>query len=106
MLALCGEFPSRIPSFPAVAERDRTNAIDVVVQTTRPDLDLVDALARLQVVARRHGLSIRVRPCDELRELLLFAGLAEVLALEPRRETERGIELGVEEVVQPRDPPL
>ncbi|MEY2423194.1 MAG: hypothetical protein QOI95_3261 [Acidimicrobiaceae bacterium] len=88
-----------------VAENDGSNAIEVVVQSSRPDLGLVDALARLQLIARRHGCSIRVRPCDELRELLLVAGLAEVLALEPRRETERGIQLGIEEVVQPGDPP-
>lgn len=79
-------------------------AIEVFVDTTRPDLGLVDALARLQLVARRMGSSIRIHSCDELRELLLFVGLAEVLALEPWRETEQGVQLRVQEVVQPGDP--
>jgi hypothetical protein len=77
----------------------------VTVQTTAPDLDLVDALARLQLLARRRGWSIHLRPCDELRELVQFVGLADVLSVEPRREIEEGIQLGVEEVVQPGDPP-
>jgi hypothetical protein len=76
----------------------------VVVDTTSADLGLVDALARLQLEARRLGGSIRVQPCDELRELLELVGLSEVLALESRRKTEERIQLGVEEVVQPGDP--
>jgi hypothetical protein len=78
----------------------------------RPDLALVDALARLQLAARRLGCSIRLHdPCEELRELLELAGLAELgagglgLSLEARREAEGGEQLGVEEVVQPGDPP-
>jgi hypothetical protein len=86
-----------------VATGDASRAIEVTVETTSPDLGLVDALARLQLMARRYGCSIRVRPCDELRELLLLVGLAEVLSVEPRREAEEGIQLGVEEVVQPGD---
>jgi hypothetical protein len=66
-----------------VAAIDGSGAIDVFVATTRPDLALVDALARLQLMARRRGCSIRVHTCDELRELLLLVGLAEVLGLEP-----------------------
>ncbi|MCW3013281.1 MAG: hypothetical protein JWO02_373 [Solirubrobacterales bacterium] len=72
----------------------------------RLDLALVDALARLQLVASRHGWLMDVRdPPEELCGLLEFLGLAEVLALEARREAERGEQLGVDEVVQPRDPP-
>jgi hypothetical protein len=78
--------------------------IDVFVESTRPDLGLVDALARLELLARRHGCTIQWHTCDELRELLLFVGLAGVLALEPRRETEERIQLGIQEVVQPGDP--
>ena len=76
----------------------------------RPDLALVDALARLQLAARRLGCSVRLRdPCQELRELLDLVGLADVvraaaLPLEARREAEGGEQLGVEEVVQPGDP--
>jgi hypothetical protein len=87
-----------------VVTSDGTSAIEVEVHTTRPDLGLVDALARLQLMARRRGCSIRLLPCDELRELILLVGLAEVLSVEPRRQAEEGIQLGVEEMVQPGDP--
>jgi hypothetical protein len=44
-----------------------------------PDLRVVDALARLQLVARQVGGSIRLRnPCERLRVLLDFAGLSDV----------------------------
>jgi hypothetical protein len=76
----------------------------------RPDLALVDALARLQVAARRRGRSLELRePCRELCELLELVGLADVIvaqagsAVEAEREAEGGEELGVQEVVQPRD---
>lgn len=76
----------------------------------RPDLAMVDELARLQLAARRLGLAIRLRDVSgELRELLDLAGLAEVMTGAPRLrqaggETEGGEEGGVEEVVQPGDP--
>jgi len=73
----------------------------------RPDLALVDALARLRLDAGRRGCSIRLRdPCPELCELLELVGLAGVLGLplEAGREAEDGEELGVEEVVPPGDP--
>jgi hypothetical protein len=76
-----------------------------------PDLAVVDALARLQLAARRLGYSIGLRhPSAELRALLDLVGLADVvrdaadLSLEPRWEAEGGKQLGVEEVVQPGDP--
>lgn len=79
----------------------------------RPDLFVVDVLARLQLVARRLGWSIRLRdPCGELRALLDLAGLTEVvghvasLRFETGGETESGEELGVQEVVKPGDPPV
>ncbi|HET6664888.1 MAG TPA: hypothetical protein VFG94_11540 [Acidimicrobiales bacterium] len=94
-----------------------------------PDLGVVDALARLQLAARQVGGSIRLRnPCDRLRELLDFVGLSEVfpdvvtdgsgvwgheapgarpaLSLEAGGQPEGGEQLGVEEVVDRRDPPL
>jgi hypothetical protein len=44
-----------------------------------PDLRVVDALARLQLAARRVGGSIRLRnPCERLRALLEVAGLTDV----------------------------
>jgi hypothetical protein len=75
----------------------------------RPDLTVVDNLARLQLAARRVGCSIRLRDaCGELTELVDLAGLDEVLTGGLRRqvggETEGGEQGGVEEVVVPHDP--
>lgn len=48
-----------------------------------PDAVTVDALARLQLTARRLGCRVRfLRACGELRELLSFVGLGEVLPLD------------------------
>ncbi len=45
-----------------------------------PDLPVVEAVARLNLAARRRGWSIRlVDPCDELYELLDLVGLADVV---------------------------
>ena len=63
------------------------------------ELGIVDALARLQVAARRSGYEVAVTeaPCD-LLELIELAGLSEVLGVEPRRQAEQREErLGVEE---------
>jgi hypothetical protein len=99
---------SYLPQFrlcSTVATSDPSNTIEVTVETRSPDLGLVDALARLQLMARRRGCSIQLRPCDELRELLLLVGLCDVLSVELRRKAEEGVELGIEKVVQPGDPP-
>lgn len=78
----------------------------------RPDLALVDALARLQLAARRLGCSIRLRDASrELHELLDLAGLGDLVAgpaglpLDAGREAEGGEHLGVQEVVPPGDQP-
>ncbi len=72
----------------------------------RPDLCVVDSLARLQLAAQRAGCSIRVRNAgSELAGLLDLAGLAEVLGLgKVGGQAEGGEEGGVEEVVVPHDP--
>ncbi len=45
-----------------------------------PDAVTVDALARLQLGARRHGCTVRLRHASaELRELVSFMGLSDVL---------------------------
>jgi ABC-type transporter Mla MlaB component len=59
---------------------------DVVVcdvcTLTNPDVDTVDAVARLQLIARRKGAQIVLRNAPpELRELLAFTGLDEVVEL-------------------------
>ena len=77
----------------------------------RPDLSVVDELARMQLAARRRGCSIWLREaCPELTALLEFAGLADVITtglrrpLQVGRETEGREQGGVEEVVVPDDP--
>jgi hypothetical protein len=70
------------------------------------DLALVNALARLQLAARRRGLRLRLRnvPAD-LVELLELCGLGEVLGLEPGRQPEHREEAGgVQEEGDARDP--
>lgn len=50
------------------------------VATVEPDAVTVDALARLQLAARRYGCQVRLRHAsDELRRLVAFMGLADVL---------------------------
>jgi ABC-type transporter Mla MlaB component len=50
------------------------------VQRVNADAVTVDALARLQLAARRHGCQVRLRGAsDELRELVAFMGLADVM---------------------------
>lgn len=77
-----------------------------------PDACTVDALARLQLTARRLGHRIRLRDaCGELRGLVALMGLSEVLpvvsasGLEPGRQTEQREQVrGVEEEADPGDP--
>jgi STAS domain len=67
----------------------------------------VDALARLQLTARRLGRRIELRHgTPELDRLLAFAGLADVLGVGPRREAEeREQPCRVEERVDRGDAP-
>ncbi len=77
-----------------------------------PDAVTVDALARLQLTARRCGTCVSLRNTHvQLRALLAFTGLAEVVSwgsgspLEAGGETEKGENaLGVEEEADPGDP--
>ena len=70
-----------------------------------PDLAVVDALARLQLVAKRLGCSIALREASEpLVELLGLGGLAALFG-ELGRQAEGGEQVGVQEVVDRRDPP-
>ena len=75
------------------------------VDASRPDLALVESLARVQLRARRRGERVRLRNVsDELRGLLELVGLTDVLAVEAEREPELREEVRVDEVVQPGDP--
>jgi hypothetical protein len=80
--------------------------IVVDVAALAPDATAVDALARLQLGARRLGLETRLRGAAvELLELIAFVGLADVLRVEPRGEPEeREQRLGVEEERELDDP--
>jgi ABC-type transporter Mla MlaB component len=72
--------------------RGLCDRVCALLQRTRPSVALcdvagvpadavsVDALARLQLAARRHRCVIRLRGAsDELRELVAFMGLQDVL---------------------------
>jgi ABC-type transporter Mla MlaB component len=73
---------------PALCERvsavlDTSGAAVAVCDVSKADADAVtvDALARLQLTARRRGATIQLaRVSSDLLDLLAFAGLAEVLA--------------------------
>jgi ABC-type transporter Mla MlaB component len=77
-----------------------------------PDAVTVDALARLQLTARRLGRHVRIEHASaELRELFAFMGLSGVVplgagsGLEAGRQTEHREELGgIEEEADAADP--
>jgi len=72
------------------------------------DLPTVNLLARLHLDARRLGSRVLLREVpDDLERLIAFAGLAEVLCVEPRRQPEqREQPLGSEKERQLPDPPV
>jgi ABC-type transporter Mla MlaB component len=90
-----------------LADRLRNGAVgDTVVcdvrAVTRPDVVTVEALARLRLTARRHGRTLVVDGATvRLRTLIDLLGLTEPLGQPEQREEP----LGVEEVVDARDPP-
>ena len=64
------------------ASRETSGAEIVLcdVSGVEPDAPTVDALARLQLGARRHGCRVQLRGASrELRELIAFMGLCDVL---------------------------
>ena len=96
--------PGDMPAAVVTVVDAGTKAVVERVVAQRTDLALVDALARLQLAARRSGTAIHLRGASpELRALLELVGLAGALPLEAGREAELGEQLGVEEVVQPGD---
>jgi anti-anti-sigma regulatory factor len=78
------------------------------VQGLAANATTVEALARAQLAARRHGGRLLLRNVSpELRELIVFAGLEGVLLLEAGREPEEREQTpGVEEGVEPDDLPV
>ncbi|MEU3465059.1 STAS domain-containing protein [Streptomyces sp. NPDC006733] len=102
--------------------RDRLHGVEPgwvtcdVAALTEPDAATVEALARLQLTARRLGSRIRLRAAGgPLRGLLALTGLRDVLPLEPAEPLPSGLQprgqpeqreevLGVQERVDPGDP--
>jgi ABC-type transporter Mla MlaB component len=63
----------------AVLESNGAGVALCDVRGVAVDVVTVDALARLQLAARRHGCQVRLRnTSNELRELLAFMGLRDV----------------------------
>jgi ABC-type transporter Mla MlaB component len=73
-----------------------------------PDSVTLEALARLALTVRRFGGRLELRYVSRrVQDLVVLVGLVEVLGLELEGQPEeREHPLGVEEVVQPDDPPL
>ncbi|MEV0156019.1 STAS domain-containing protein [Micromonospora sp. NPDC050686] len=88
--------------------RDRDGGVVVcdVTAVARPDVVAVEALARLLLTARRHGWRLVVSGGgDGLRELTDLLGLAGALGEPVGQPEQREQVVGVEEVVDARDPP-
>ena len=93
-------------------ENDASSVVCDLGALVDPDAVTVDALARLQLTARRHGRQLRLRhACKELRDLLALMGLSNVVRLEtslrpkPRGQAEeREQSRGIEEERNPADP--
>jgi hypothetical protein len=67
----------------------RPSTIVCDVGALAPDVAAVDALARLQLTARRLGYEIRLRDASvDLKDLLDFVGLRDVLGVEAGRQAE------------------
>ena len=61
----------------------------LVLSTDKPDLALVDEIARLQRAAARYGWRVSVEDAsDDFVELVDFAGLRDVLSVEMGGELE------------------
>ena len=61
-------------------EQSRAEIALCDVSGVEPDAVTADALARLQLAARRHGCRVRLRNASsELLELVAFMGLSDVL---------------------------
>ena len=64
----------------ALLEASRAAVVFCDVSGVEPEAIAVDALARLQLGARRHGCRVHLRGASaELRELVDFMGLRDVL---------------------------
>ena len=75
-----GDLPGLYARVCSLFERMRPQVAFCVLDGVRADAVVADALARLQLGARRRGCQVRLRnaPADVL-QLLAFMGLSEVL---------------------------
>jgi anti-anti-sigma regulatory factor len=88
------------------AQRSTTVVCDL--EGLPADLAALDALARVQLAARRAGLELRLRHASPgFCELVALCGLEGVLRVEAERQPEeREQRLGVEEERELDDPPV
>ena len=97
---------------PGIVRGDTTIILCDLARLADADMATVDALARLALRARRMGCAVNLRdPSTELLELLVLAGLGEVLPCAPGsnvevigQSEERKEPLGVEEERDAGDP--
>jgi ABC-type transporter Mla MlaB component len=74
-----GDLPGLSERICWLLERSEAAVARCDVSGVEPDAVTVDALARLQVAARRHGCQVRLRNASaELLELVAFMGLDDV----------------------------
>jgi ABC-type transporter Mla MlaB component len=75
-----GDLPGLCKRVCGVLETSGAGVVFCDVSSVEPDAVTVDALARLQLAARRRGCTVRLRRASaELVELVLFMGLRDVL---------------------------
>jgi ABC-type transporter Mla MlaB component len=75
-----GDLPGLCGRVCALLEGSRAAVALCDVTGVEPDAVTVDALARLQLAARRNGCQVRLRnTSDQLIELVAFMGLRDVL---------------------------
>ena len=100
------------PPQPPPQPNDRMLVVCDVGGIDRPGLEAIDGVARLALAARRLGCGVRLENASpELRDLVAFVGLADVLpcsiasAVESGRQAEQREEPGgVEEERDPANP--
>jgi ABC-type transporter Mla MlaB component len=74
------ELPGLCKCMSTLLSESRADVVVCDVTGVEPDAVTVDALARLQLAARRRGCRVRLQHASaELRELVEFMGLTDVL---------------------------
>ncbi len=104
----------RLRALLAQSDQETAPVICDVSRLLRADAVTGDALARLQLTARRHGRRVQLRQASaELQALLTLMGLSEIVPLEPvfsiepQRQVEEREQLrGIQEECDSPDPSL